>query len=60
MGMTKSYPVFLDQSAIGKELIFVNAGKKGILVGLNPQDLIENLLKAKPEKKLSRLSCVAS
>ncbi len=39
MGMKKPYPVFLDQSMDAQELIYVNAGQRGLLVGLSPADL---------------------
>lgn len=39
MGMKKLYPVFLDQSMFDMELIYVNAGQRGMLVGLSPNDL---------------------
>ncbi|OJJ15468.1 aminoacyl-tRNA deacylase [marine bacterium AO1-C] len=41
LGMKKAYPVVIDDSAQAQELIFVNAGQRGILVGLNPHDLQE-------------------
>lgn len=39
MGMKKKFPVFLDASMLAHELVYVNAGQRGILVGLAPQDL---------------------
>lgn len=39
MGMKKNFPVFLDNSMLDFELIYVNAGQRGILVGLSPHDL---------------------
>lgn len=39
--MTKPYPVYLDQSAETKSTIYVNAGVRGLLVGLSPEKLIE-------------------
>ena len=41
IGMKKPYPVFLDQSIEKQEVVFVNAGQRGLLVGLSPIDLIE-------------------
>ena len=40
IGMKKHYPVWLDQSADTHEKIFVNAGSRGLLVQLNPTDLL--------------------
>lgn len=39
MGMKKPFPVFLDSSMLALEKVYVNAGQRGILVGLAPQDL---------------------
>jgi len=39
IGMKKDYPVVLDQQAVSQEQIFVNAGTRGLLVGLSPHDL---------------------
>ena len=41
MGMKKEYPVFLDVSALSYSLIYVNAGHRGMLVGLPPEALKE-------------------
>ncbi len=41
MGMKKAYPVFVDVSATAFDEVFVNAGKRGLLVGLKPQDLVK-------------------
>ena len=41
LGMKKDYPVLLDESARQHDLIYVNAGKKGLLIGLNPDDLLD-------------------
>lgn len=40
LGMKKAYPVFLDVSAMTQDRIYVNAGVRGLLIGLDPQDLI--------------------
>lgn len=40
IGMKKQYPVWLDQSAATHEIIYVNAGSRGLLVQLNPTDLL--------------------
>ena len=39
MGMKKKFPVFLDASMLVHEMVYVNAGLRGILVGLSPADL---------------------
>lgn len=39
MGMKKKFPVFLDDSMLSHEKIYVNAGQRGVLVGLAPADL---------------------
>lgn len=39
IGMKKKFPVYIDQTAESLETIYVNAGKKGILIKLNPVDL---------------------
>ena len=39
MGMKKDYPVFLDASMEAQDLIYVNAGQRGLLVGIAPADL---------------------
>jgi len=39
MGMKKAFPVFLDSSMLELEKVYVNAGQRGVLVGLAPQDL---------------------
>jgi Cys-tRNA(Pro)/Cys-tRNA(Cys) deacylase len=41
IGMKKSYPVFVDESARNLEKIYVNAGKKGLLIRLSPEALAE-------------------
>lgn len=41
IGMKKAFPVFLDESALNFEQIYVNAGMRGILVKLNPHDLLK-------------------
>lgn len=43
MGMKKNYPVYLDASMLEHEMIYVNAGQRGILVGLAPNDLAKVL-----------------
>lgn len=41
IGMKRAYPVYLDQSALANDQIFVNAGVRGVLVGLDPRSLAE-------------------
>ena len=41
IGMKKPFPVFLDESASNFETIYVNAGMRGILVNLEPKDLLK-------------------
>ncbi|HQU59804.1 MAG TPA: Cys-tRNA(Pro) deacylase [Saprospiraceae bacterium] len=40
IGMKKDYPTFIDASAQLHDKIFVNAGQRGLLVGLAPADLL--------------------
>lgn len=40
VGMKKSFPVFLDRHAEDFSKIYVNAGARGILMGLDPQALL--------------------
>jgi len=39
IGMKKDYPVLIDQVALSYDKIYINAGKRGVLVGLSPMDL---------------------
>ena len=39
IGMKKDYPVYLDTSALAYDVIYVNAGERGLLVGLSPEAL---------------------
>jgi Cys-tRNA(Pro)/Cys-tRNA(Cys) deacylase len=41
IGLKKPYPVYLDESALKYPTIMVNAGHKGLLLELNPIDLME-------------------
>ena len=41
IGMKKNYPVFIDQSTLEFNNIYINAGIRGILVKLNPSDLLK-------------------
>lgn len=40
LGMKKFYPVFIHESCLNFGFIFVSAGKRGIQLKLNPNDLI--------------------
>lgn len=40
LGTRKAYPVYLDESAILLERIFVSAGQRGIQLHLTPDDLL--------------------
>lgn len=40
MGMKKQYPVFIDETAASLDYIIVSAGKIGVQVQLNPNDLL--------------------
>lgn len=39
IGMKKAYPVFIDQDAAQEEIIYVNAGQRGLLFGAKPEDI---------------------
>lgn len=39
LGMKKAFPVFIDESAKEYEIIYVNAGMRGLLVGVDSEDL---------------------
>lgn len=41
IGMKKAFPVFVDAQAEQEHQIYINAGTRGILVGLNPTDLLK-------------------
>lgn len=40
IGMKKDYPVYLDDLIHDLTIVYVNAGKKGLLFGVKPADLI--------------------
>ena len=46
-GQKRAVPVFLDETALGHPLIFLNGGQRGLQVRLDPQDIIRTL-KATP------------
>lgn len=39
LGMKKQFPVFIDKAALAFDTIYVNAGKRGILIGIEPEQL---------------------
>lgn len=41
VGMKKLFPTFINSSAMQRESIYVSAGKKGLQMKINPQDLSE-------------------
>lgn len=43
IGLKRPFPIYLDEVALQYEEILVNAGKRGLLFGSNPQDLIDTL-----------------
>lgn len=45
IGMKKEFPTYIDKSASGKEYIYVSAGRIGMQVKINPDNLV-NLIKA--------------
>ena len=40
LGMKKAFPVYLHETCILYELIFISAGQRGLQLKLNPEDLI--------------------
>jgi Cys-tRNA(Pro)/Cys-tRNA(Cys) deacylase len=40
LGMKKPYPVFIDESCLLFDTIFISAGQRGLQLKINPQDLI--------------------
>lgn len=40
LGMKKKYPMFIHESCLDFDTIFVSAGKRGLQLHLNPRDLI--------------------
>ena len=46
-GQKKRLPTVLDKSALALETLYCSAGKRGLQISLNPQDLL-TLLSAKP------------
>jgi Cys-tRNA(Pro) deacylase len=46
-GVRKAMPVFVEESVLALEKIYINGGRRGFLVGIAPQVLVD-LLKARP------------
>ena len=46
-GVRKSMPVFVEESILQLERIYINGGRRGFLVGIDPAVLVE-VLKARP------------
>lgn len=42
IGMKKDFPKFIDESGKDKDSIFISAGKVGLQIEINPNDLVEN------------------
>lgn len=42
LGMKKKYPIFIHESCVGFEFIFVSAGIRGLQLKLAPKDLIQS------------------
>lgn len=40
LGLKKPYPIFIHQSCLQQEVIYVSAGKRGLQIKLNPNDLV--------------------
>lgn len=40
LGMKKAYPIYLHETCILFDLIFISAGQRGLQLKLNPEDLI--------------------
>jgi Cys-tRNA(Pro) deacylase len=53
-GTRKNFPVYVERSILSLPKIFINGGRRGFLVGIDPQVLI-TVLKAQPCRKLTRV-----
>ncbi|AHW59859.1 cysteinyl-tRNA(Pro) deacylase [Draconibacterium orientale] len=40
MGMKKPYPIFIHETCMNFETIFVSAGKRGMQIKINPKDMV--------------------
>ena len=43
IGMKKSFPTIINETAVQKDNIFVSAGKVGCQIELSPEDLIKSV-----------------
>lgn len=41
LGMKKAYPTYMDESALNFDFIYVSAGKRGLQIQIDPEDLIQ-------------------
>jgi Cys-tRNA(Pro)/Cys-tRNA(Cys) deacylase len=41
LGMKKPYPIYLDESCLLFDFIFISAGQRGLQLKINPEDLIK-------------------
>ena len=41
LGLKKPYPIFIHQSCLQHNFIYISAGKRGLQIKLNPNDLIK-------------------
>jgi len=46
-GTRKPLPVYIERGILGLDRVYINGGRRGLLVALSPQD-IERLLQATP------------
>lgn len=42
-GTKKAMPVFVEKTILNLSLIYINGGKRGFLVGIDPQDILRTL-----------------
>ncbi|MFT4663117.1 MAG: Cys-tRNA(Pro)/Cys-tRNA(Cys) deacylase [Polaribacter sp.] len=40
LGMKKNFPLYIHESASGLEVIYINAGQRGLMIGIAADDLI--------------------
>ncbi len=48
-GLRKPMPIFVEETILALERIYINGGKRGFLVGIDPKELVRTLA-AKPVK----------
>ncbi|MFK7806465.1 MAG: Cys-tRNA(Pro) deacylase [Saprospiraceae bacterium] len=41
LGMKKHFPLYVHESAVGLEAIYINAGQRGLMIGMAADDLID-------------------